>query len=40
MYYTVLNCTKVEAAVYGELTWLWLERVTLPLVIFFRSEEE
>ena len=34
------EATKVEAAVYGELTWLWLERVTLPLVIFFRSEQE
>ena len=30
------KASVVEAEVYGEFTWVWLQRLTLPIVIFFR----
>ena len=30
------KASLVEAEVYGEFTWVWLQRLTLPIVIFFR----
>ena len=31
------QASAVESAVYGVYVWVWLQRLTLPLVIFFRS---
>ena len=30
------QASPVESEVYGAVTWVWLQRLTLPLVIFFR----
>ena len=30
------KASVVEAEVYGKFTWVWLQRLTLPIVIFFR----
>ena len=30
------QASQVEAEVYGAITWVWLQRLTLPIVIFFR----
>lgn len=31
------QASEVESALYGVYVWVWLQRLTLPLVIFFRS---
>ena len=31
------RASRAEAEFFGPLTWVWLQRLTLPLVIFFRS---
>ena len=30
------QASKVESEIYGAFTWVWLQRLTLPLVVFFR----
>ena len=30
------QASEVESALYGVYVWVWLQRLTLPLVIFFR----
>jgi len=30
------QASQVESEVYGAITWVWLQRLTLPIVIFFR----
>ena len=30
------QASQVEAEIYGAVTWVWLQRLTLPIVIFFR----
>jgi len=30
------KASEVESVFYGAMTWVWLQRLTLPLVIFFR----
>ena len=32
------KASMVESNFYGAFVWVWMQRITLPLVIFFRQE--